>query len=1473
MNKLKRYFIVLMTVIMTVGALPISVLAQEASSSQRTIITNLPPNITIDNYLTTATQIANNQIVSAPNSSPSLQAMVFMNMAIRQLTEHSYILLLHYQDRPGMQERIVNYLNDNLEAVTRAITHVHSATEFPNAADMGLWESWRNTIEAIGSRQFDSTEEAMQGLRIMWGNVAAMHRDTALLLNGRPNHHLYLNEITGTISSIRYMQNFPSRWDDEQNRIVPTDQFEQSVINEFVNTSQFNNLVSRNEMDQDEQVHDQIAVMTREFSARIQENIAFVTLHDPESLQASYLEANPESPFHFLNRLTGPNMWKVIPGTAFLDPVSQEEGVHLRDLYLAGFAASAAHIPFISRSGDEQFLDAVTYLLGVQDNVDRDHEVRTRIGEILQFSKPLYAVHDAQGDAVTPLGASFIDVNGPATRMTLGQLLTIIDENGTFAAGVIPGHMSQAGDTWEYFNAAVNVSNTGDMFITIVVEESSTATTINSYIRVVLEVDGYMGGIVRDREWWQITGDGMNRGADHVFTAVNNAWNWLIRNDAGIHSFMQVGASNLQNPTPGSITFGLMTNIVQSLDMRGRLSEFIDQPLVLTVFGDITTTCGLVVLPAAANPTFFAQPIAANIWMYNPFTAAFFNSYPVISGSRNSPQVANNRDMSKWFFAAADPSELVLDSLDAFDLLRVALAKKTGGLNLGTSTDLRQDAFNQTAVMSQFGAPMVSFLPVTERRVRAQDTTETALVFPFFTAINVHGSGFERRTAIEVLSGTVYIGRDSLETQRQTNPIQLQAIRSVDGISILPHYISEVNSGARNQDERRIASRVIAANMLAYITMVDENGNITNWLDDTRPSGNGMLRENFMFTDVALPVLDGMVHPRRYHQNAIHENMLFNQDAGVFSRHFRQIAHSIISTSFTVENFIGVSSPTDGSILSPIYQMIHRHWGIVFLLLATVLLIMFVFTRNFTKTMLAGGSIVAVTFVLLYLVPITLPTILGNLSNSYTRRLVQQSMLVRGENYTSIFSNETDGFMGSLKLYNMSMNESMNLRSQLGYDTTAFMTQSIWMDDRAGVFLQGTEIRIDLQTLWTQNTISTRFTNSWSNYDTPSVIRRDLQPYRGDIYSDQLHLFNRTPNISMVNYYMPYLFLQDGLVYTLNQFLRHYRVPRAMIQFVDGNVQDSYVVASFIRSIPFLAVLPHVQLSMSENIAFSQDADILRNYFPDAGDIFRIQWLVDTEFTNLPPYVANTVWGQTMRRAGFYGATWSYTRRQLLVNYVNDAGYRFFINISAQPGLHSDENLIKLAALEATFAFNRFISEFGDMVYPQHFSTSYLSVGDIIAAGLIHQNPFFIAYDIDILPIVLHSRGYGATFLVVMVALFMIAIAFVNGNLAILYVAIVLFSIVIVVWKKTVRPALVFSGLMFASLFGLGLLSIGAWHVFWWLPPGSSIHWLAVMYLLIIIAFIFMVIQTVKTTIRSVSNAKTNEENAFDSLKNKVMRQ
>jgi len=259
MNKLKRFFIMLMAVILTVGALPISVLAEEGDPSQRTIVTNLPSNISLSNFEATATQIASNHIVSAPNSSPNLQAMVWMNSALRQLTEHAYILLLYNQHRPSEQERIVVALNSNLEAVNLTITHVHSATEFSADEDIQLWRSWRDTIEVMGGRQFGSIDEALVGLNTMWGNTATMHRDTALLLNNRPNHHLYLNEITGTITSIQYMQNFPNRWDDEQNMIMSADQFDQSIIIQFVNTSQFNNLVARNEMDQDEQVRDQIS--------------------------------------------------------------------------------------------------------------------------------------------------------------------------------------------------------------------------------------------------------------------------------------------------------------------------------------------------------------------------------------------------------------------------------------------------------------------------------------------------------------------------------------------------------------------------------------------------------------------------------------------------------------------------------------------------------------------------------------------------------------------------------------------------------------------------------------------------------------------------------------------------------------------------------------------------------------------------------------------------------------------------------------------------------------------------------------------------------------------------------------------------------------------------------------------------------------------------------------------------------------
>jgi len=169
---------------------------------------------------------------------------------------------------------------------------------------------------------------------------------------------------------------------------------------------------------------------------------------------------------------------------------------------------------------------------------------------------------------------------------------------------------------------------------------------------------GYALPIVRDRNWWNVTADGIAIGINSVNTWFANTGNRIMgRNDRLRNYISGAGSNILENPTPGSIMYGLMVNTLESLDMRGRLVELSNQPLLLTVFGDIITTDGLVIIPVAANPTFFAQPVTNNTWIYNPFTAAFFNAYPVISGSTTNPMVANNRDMGKWFFTTVGATE------------------------------------------------------------------------------------------------------------------------------------------------------------------------------------------------------------------------------------------------------------------------------------------------------------------------------------------------------------------------------------------------------------------------------------------------------------------------------------------------------------------------------------------------------------------------------------------------------------------------------------------------------------------------------------------------------------------------------------------------------------------------------------------------------------------------------------------------
>lgn len=1212
-----------------------------------------------------------------------------------------------------------------------------------------------------------------------------------------------------TLASIDELSKYNDKYllDNNANTILESDKIDTSISLDLL-TNKYLEMGRNAEQTEQRQIEDEMSIANvnlGEFS-RLHEMISFVKKLDEEHLAEVAGKENLT-----ISDLTGEFIWEILEGKeARYEGTSKPKeeyyyGYALRNQYLAMFSATAVYQPLVSKVGSEDYIQAMLSLV----QADQQQEMRDLFTAVSSYKKPLYAFTDKQTIyKQNQLGASWEQLSGNSQRLTLQDLITLIDRGKT---------------SWW-----TKQTNKESMLI---------AATIK-------------GKMVKDADAWVYINNELTKGSNDTSKVLKTRFEDAKNTNAGDSysaAVLEIATSNSTDPTPGTITAALLKNIYEDQYLRSYWIERSSETLYIDAIGNIILSDGTLILPAAANPTFFAIPSpdptvtqqvfnsvlnpmgntkstgSANSWWYNPYTVAFWNSYPVLYGSNETPSIQAKKDSNKWILSFQDSTQV------------------NNFAEIHSDNSIHNPFALQNNITGYFQSKYIFITnPIKTgysgwRFESGVDVGSTGYLFPYFTQTSgIDSTSPISRVGVTVMEGDISTGDKDDITKSVLNyyPLRLDPIGS-NATQIFPYNFNDSTANESNTVNDFTAAKNIAANMYMYVTSTDRK------LGTDSPQGNGILRESYLFINIVCSVLDGIVTPMTYEKSIADQNIMTYSISGQISDMFMSFSRTLMSFGGNFDGFLGIGTPDDASFFSPIYSFILQFKFELFFFLLVILLIIFVKTKSYSKVIYTGFVLFFAVYGCLFALPKIMPFFVGRPTSVLTDKIVGGVLLMQGEQYDRIITEDESKSIdaGSVKLYDLTFAQAQSIVKDRGRDINQFLTDNFWLDDRLGIYLDGTEIKLDLRTFWAINSVH----SEWQKVN--------------EINSDYAYQLNKNIHIAtadLLTYYTPYYPLEEGLLETLNTFLRYYQIPRSVVRYPNGMSKDTYVINTYIHSYPFLVVLPEVQQKLQQEQNLPELMAIQSRFYP-YGDILRLtDWLVEKEFNELEPEIANSLWGQTLWKNGYYDITYGKVRRQQLVDRVNQETYNFLIRVTPEVGLVSDDNLIKLTAMYATFVFNNEISRFGQMVYPRNVAFDEFNVTDILTSVILKNTTRYMFYEVDLVSNIFVEKGIFGLLAADIVILGMIGISLLNSILLpVLYIGGVVWLVAFILIGKKLSGALLFIFKVIGLILLVNLFSTINLLLYGWYSPVLNIYLLCVFTILIVVVGFKALMWITKSSLRN----------------------
>ncbi len=983
---------------------------------------------------------------------------------------------------------------------------------------------------------------------------------------------------------------------------------------------------------------------------------------------------------------------------------------NLTELGYIIISAGSVNDPFVSKAGNDLFLETIHQFVTSETQWDK---TTTIIKKAISLKKPLWVAsvseinNSKSGKETVTYRPAFI-----TDMVSIGDTTNTSDSLTQF--GILKGYMQQSkvdSSTFEY------------------VRNADPATDSD------IEQDSVTSGIVT------VGSDTVLANNDEMTEPIA-----YIVNDKSIFR----GTSSWPE------MIGQTTNItLQNARMDTKSNESLINAnmgmLFVNGLGDIVLADDTIVLPAIANPLLYeytddsfkleegSAAYGANgkeytfnedFKGYYPYTATFMNHAPEVTKTgSNSDKLsfANKKDKDKYV--------IVAEEINLSAKMKNTAVQITDGSNDGgkVSTSRRN----------------VVPIDINSFSVQEDEEDVTSLFRLFELGQSFSVGGFFKNSLFTNRNNAYYV------KDMKYNSDQLSFFPLVDDTTDIEDKVN--------------ISAPITTSTRRYIASVDAGNG--EW----SPTGN--FKVDYFVRNYIAEALLGTQYASTMVKNLnVDYEDIVNDTPRRFELFITGIVNSLMDTFGNIDGVLSMRNAYENKFFALIIEFINMYYPFI-----AVLLLIIIATR-FLRSKISVPYIIVISLMTIAgfeIYTTWLPTYSTWSYNFFVNDIAEDiswnAIIHQSENYDETYADsdrvnangDPKPYTATITLYQLSNADVIRTCNRLNVTETELKSGDvIYIDQNAGIFLQGNLIKMSLDKALANKTIRGLYLNQWETLAAEENVKLDeIESTELNKNPYQIRFIDSSPSLD--TYYMPLNNIIQSFTDNLNLTTSIFKIQRNTFSYDKDFYKDAFVVNSFINSGLFLdpgnfdAIRGNIVEGTIENGDFtiSSVKELIEAKFKYPED-----WLGLSNILVEPTdEMKETLWMNTLKKNGYYDVNWEPNDKlNDLISYTNKHTKLFIMKNSDQLSFISDENAIKIISLYATTALCQRGSEYTSWMYPNYVNSSELELKDVLSASLTSMYDKIVAVD--------GSFVNTIGFLYGIVGLFSIALILFFSNLFILVI-------------------------------------------------------------------------------------------------------